>query len=178
MSNSLWTWMDVAHRIPLSHHLCPWDFSSKNTRVGCYFLLQRIFLIQGRTCVPCIARQILPLDHQGSPKDAMPCHAMLSCFSHAWLGDTMDCSLPGFSVLRILQARILECVAMSSSRSSWPRDWTCISLSLLHWQTGSLPLTLPRKSKDAIGRQILCCTSTSTVLPQSRFSLKTSIARI
>ena len=36
---------------------------------------------------------------------------------------TMDCSLTGFSVLGILQARILESVAMSSSRgSSQPRD--------------------------------------------------------
>ena len=27
--------------------LCPWDFPSKNTRVGCHFLLQEIFLAQG-----------------------------------------------------------------------------------------------------------------------------------
>ena len=26
---------------------CPWDFSGKNTGVGCHFLLQRIFLTQG-----------------------------------------------------------------------------------------------------------------------------------
>ena len=44
------------------------------------------------------------------------------------LCDPMDCSLPGSSVHRILQGRILEWVAMSSSRgSSWPRDWTHIS---------------------------------------------------
>ena len=37
----------------------------------------------------------------------------------------MDCSPPGFSVLEILQARILEWVAISSSRrSSQPRDRT------------------------------------------------------
>ena len=36
----------------------------------------------------------------------------------------MDCSLPGFTVLGILQARVLEWVDMPSSRgSSWPRDW-------------------------------------------------------
>ena len=36
----------------------------------------------------------------------------------------MLCSLPGFSVLGIFQARILEWVAMPSSRgSSQPRDW-------------------------------------------------------
>ena len=38
-----------------------------------------------------------------------------------------DCSLPGSSVHGISQARILEWVAISSSRgSSWPRDWACI----------------------------------------------------
>ena len=34
------------------------------------------------------------------------------------LYDPMDCSLPGFSVHGILQARILEWVAMPSSRGS------------------------------------------------------------
>ena len=44
------------------------------------------------------------------------------------LCDPMDCSLPGFSVHGISQARILEWVAISSSRgSSPPRDWTYIS---------------------------------------------------
>ena len=40
----------------------------------------------------------------------------------------MDCSLPGSSVHGILQARILEWIAISFSRgSSWPRDQTQIS---------------------------------------------------
>ena len=44
------------------------------------------------------------------------------------LCDPMDCSPPGFSVRGILQARILEWVAMSSSRgSSRPRDRTQVS---------------------------------------------------
>ena len=39
-----------------------------------------------------------------------------------------DCSLPGSSVHRILQARILEWVAILFSRgSSWPRDQTHVS---------------------------------------------------
>ena len=39
------------------------------------------------------------------------------------LCDPMDCSLPGFSVHGIFQARILEWVAISfSRRSSQPRD--------------------------------------------------------
>ena len=44
------------------------------------------------------------------------------------LCDPMDCSPPGSSVPGILQARILEWIAMPSSRgSSRPRDQTCIS---------------------------------------------------
>ena len=44
------------------------------------------------------------------------------------LCDPMDCSPPGSSVHGILQARILEWVAMPSSRgSSWPRDQTWVS---------------------------------------------------
>ena len=44
------------------------------------------------------------------------------------LCNLMDCSPPGSSVCRILQARILEWVAMPSSRgSSRPRDRTHVS---------------------------------------------------
>ena len=40
----------------------------------------------------------------------------------------MDCSPPGSSIHRILQARILERVAISISMgASWLRDWTLIS---------------------------------------------------
>ena len=42
--------------------------------------------------------------------------------------DPMDYSPPGFSVHGILQARILEWVAMPFSReSSQPKDWTQVS---------------------------------------------------
>jgi len=44
------------------------------------------------------------------------------------LYNPMDCSLPGSSVHGILQARILEWVAISFSRgSSWSRDQTQVS---------------------------------------------------
>ena len=43
------------------------------------------------------------------------------------LCNPMDCSLPGSSVYEILQARVLEGVAMPSSRgSSSCRDWACV----------------------------------------------------
>ena len=52
----------------------------------------------------------------------------------------MDCSPPASSVYGIFQARILEWVAISSSRgSAWPRDWTSVSYTgrwiLYHWAT-------------------------------------------
>ena len=57
--------------------------------------------------------------------------------------DPMDCCPPGSSVYGILQARILEWVAMASARgSSWPRDRTHVS-SVPCWQAGSLPLGPP-----------------------------------
>ena len=59
----------------------------------------------------------------------------------------MDHCSPGASVHGIPQARILEQVAMLSSRGcSWLRNWTPVSLCLLHWQEGSLPLVPPRKT--------------------------------
>ena len=66
------------------------------------------------------------------------------------LYDTKDCSLPGSSVHGILQARILESVAVSfSRRSSPPRDGTpglfcfCIGRRVLyHWLHGFNPWSL------------------------------------
>ena len=54
------------------------------------------------------------------------------------LCDLVDCRPPGSSVHGILQARILEWVAMPSSRGlSWPRDQICVSLPLLYWTEGT-----------------------------------------
>ena len=62
------------------------------------------------------------------------------------LCDPMDCSLPGSSVHRLLQVRILEWVAMPSSRgSSQLKDQTMCTTCNLHWQAGSLPLAPPGK---------------------------------
>ena len=65
------------------------------------------------------------------------CWVAQSC----WLCDRTDYSLPGSSVHEILQARILEWTAISSSRgSSQPRGWICVSCVscidrqiLYHW---------------------------------------------
>ena len=64
---------------------------------------------------------------------------------HVWLTDcltlwdALDCSPPGSSVHGIFHARILEWVAISSSKgSSRPRD---LNPRLLHWQADSPPLS-------------------------------------
>ena len=71
------------------------------------------------------------------------CMCILCHFSRVWLFETpMDYSPPGSSVHGILQARILESVAMPSSRGySQPRDQThvsyisCIGRCVLyHWR--------------------------------------------
>ena len=55
----------------------------------------------------------------------VPAQSLQSCPT---LCNPMDCSPPGFSLLRISQATILEWVAMPSSRgSSQPKDWTHVS---------------------------------------------------
>ena len=64
--------------------------------------------------------------------------------SRPTLNNPMDCSLPGSPVHGILQARILEWVAMpSSGGSSQPRDQTCISLVSCFGRDVLLSLTPP-----------------------------------
>ena len=64
---------------------------------------------------------------------------LFSCYPVQIFCDHMDCSTPGSSVHRILQARILEWIVTSFSRgSSQPMDGTC---NLLHWQANSSPLS-------------------------------------
>ena len=70
-----------------------------------------------------------PTDVEWVKLQSEPMHAQLlqSCPT---LCDPMDHSLPNCSVHGILQARLLEWVAISSSREpSWPKDRTYVSCS-------------------------------------------------
>ena len=69
----------------------PWDSPGKNTGVGCHFLLQ---------CM----------------KVKSESEVAQSCLT---LSNPMDCSLPGFSVHGIFQARVLEWGAIAFSRRTW-----------------------------------------------------------
>ena len=75
------------------------------------------------------------------------CLCAMSLQLYPTLCSPMNFSLPGSSVHEILQARILEWVAIPFCRgSSQPRDQTLVFLGLLLWQASSLPLAPPGKS--------------------------------
>ena len=90
------------------------------------------WIVLTSVCVPTVSHNC-PLPPPGDPPRPA---GRSGPGSHKWkesevaqscptLCDPMDCNLPGSSVHGILQARILEWVAISFSRgSSWPRDWT------------------------------------------------------
>ena len=75
------------HRRQPTRPYCPWDSPGKNTGVGCHFLLQCMRV-------------------KSESEVAQSCPT---------LSDPMDCSLPGFSVHGIFQARVLEWGAIASS---------------------------------------------------------------
>ena len=95
-------------------------------------------------CFPCFPNYLLW-------SDGTRCHdlsflnvELLSQLFHSPLSKSlqlypMDCGPPGSSVHGILQSRILEWIAMPSSRgSSWSRSQTQVSC-LPHWQASYLP---------------------------------------
>ena len=140
MSDCLWS-----HELQPARLLCPWNSPGKNTGMSSHSLVQGIFLTQESNPGFLHCRQIFYcLSHQGSPKllwnriqrswilnipdPQHPSCYVLSHFSSVWLCDSEDCSPPGSSVQGILQAIILEWIAIPSPRgSSRPRDQTCIS---------------------------------------------------
>ena len=73
-------------------------------------------------------------------KDSLYVCMLAWSLSHVWLYDPMDCSPPSSSVQAILQARMLDWVAILFSRgSSWPR----INSESPALQTDSLPSKPP-----------------------------------
>ena len=84
-----------------------------------------------------------------------PCMHAKSLQLYLTLCDPMDCSLSGFPVYGIVQARILEWVVMPSSRgSSWPSNRTHVTLCTLHWQVSSLLQAPPGKPQGSHSRSL------------------------
>ena len=89
----------------------------------------------------------------------LPCACLLSRFSHVQLCATRwtVAFIPGSFVHGILQARILEWVAVPSSRGIFLTQVPNPHLfSLLHWQVGSLPLASPGKPTSSLLLLLLC----------------------
>ena len=101
-----------AHRRQPTRLLCPWDSPGKNTGVGCHFLLQ---------CMKVKSESEVVTQSCSTLRD--PIDSSKSCCIYSLLrapaGEgngkscptlsyTMDCSLPGFSIHGIFQARVLE----------------------------------------------------------------------
>ena len=88
----------------------PWDSPGKNTEVGCHFLLQ-------------------------CRKVKSESEVAQSCLT---LSEPMDCSLPGSSIQRIFQARVLEWGAIAFSPV--PAGYPIIQLiSDTHWSSCQIP---------------------------------------
>ena len=128
--------------------LSPCDSSGKNTGVSCHFLLQGILLTQ-RWIIGSLALQAnsLPSEPLGKPtwKTAWAqifwiltaaAAAAKSCQLCPTLCDPIDGSPTGSSVPGILQARILEWVAISFS-NAW--KWKVKVKSLSHRYVKKIP---------------------------------------
>ena len=82
------------------------------------------------------------------------------------LCNLMDCSLLGFSVHGILQARILKCADIPFSRGFFqPRDWTCVSCIagrfFTIWATKELTKPGFQVYKDSLGWWLRRCIHSS-----------------
>ena len=92
MSDSVWPHRQQPTRLP-----CPWDSPSKNSGVGCHFLLQ-----------------CMKVKSESEVAQSCP-----TC------SDPMDCSPPGSSIRGIFQARVLEWGAIAFSvLRLWPPKYT------------------------------------------------------
>ena len=96
--------------------LCPYNPPGKHTGVDCHSLLQGIIPTQGLNLSLLHCRQILyHLSNQGSPAAAAA--AAKSLQSYPTLCNPIGSSPPGSPFPGILQARILEWVAISFSNA-------------------------------------------------------------
>ena len=100
--------------------VCPWDSPGNNTGVGCHFLRQGNFPTQGSNP---------GLPHYRQTLCRLSYEALFFLFCGRRFRD-----LSGSSVQGISQARILERVAISSSRgSSLPGDVSCLGRRIIYF---------------------------------------------
>ena len=150
-----WVYMSSPSRSPLPPPSPPAPYrSSQSTRSEClshasnlgWWSVSPLIVYMFRCCSLETSHPRLLPQSRFKNTDTTPILSqkyVLSHFSCIQLCDPMDSSLPGSSVHEILQPRIMEWVAMPSSRgSSWPKDRTSTShvsfigrRILYHWAT-------------------------------------------
>ena len=171
MSNSL-----RLHGLEPARLLCPWDFPGKNTRVGCYFLLQGIFPTQALN--PHLLGLLLwqadslsvvggQIEHGHEDQESIVKETAL------WFGEQMDNGTVHFDSLwpHGLEPARLLCPWNSPGRNTvvgchfllhgiFPTQVSnSLLLCLLHWQADSLPLTPSGKPIHCTRKyvfQVLC----------------------
>ena len=123
MSNSL-----LPSGLSPTRLLCLWDSPGKVAGVGCHALLQEFFLtweLNLHLLSSALQVDSFTTEPPGKPHSQHLSEVTQSCLT---LRDSMDCSPPGFSIHGVFQARILEWIAVSFSRGSFPpRDRTQVS---------------------------------------------------
>ena len=118
------------HRRQPTRLLRPWDSPGKNTGVGCHFLLQCIKM-------------------KSESEVAQSCQT---------LSDPTDCTLPGSCVQGILQARVLEWVAIAFSNICTINS-VLFSQSLSCVRLFTTPWTAARKASLSITNSWTCSNS-------------------
>ena len=121
----------------------PWDSPGKNTGVGCHFLLQ-CMKVKSESEVA----QLCPT-----------------------LRDPMDCSLPGFSVHGIFQARLLEWGAIAFSFLSFSSVQFSSVTQLCPTLCNSMNRSTPGPLSITNSRSSLRLTSIESVMPSSHLIL-------
>ena len=143
----------------LTRFLRPWDFPGKTTGVGCHFLLQEVFPIQGlNPGLPCCRQMLYHLSHQGR----VPIFMKFK-IGKATHGDKIRITLEGggvvweagggiFRGLEMIPIFIWEMVAWvcSCAKTHW-----VLSLVLTHFPWCMLHFNLKKKKKKLRGPSLL-----------------------
>ena len=164
MSDSLWP-----------HGQSPWDFSGKNTGVGCHFLLQEIFPTQGlKPGLPHCRLMLYHLSHQGSHKKKTIILIIFrkDSWSYTELLEALTC-VPGGAGQAVCKPVCRERSALDISLSS---RLQC--LKQLVFQVGQLLISSPGTatfiSTKSVWVEIRCLSSSCTSF-SSRKKLRTAV---
>ena len=142
--------------------LCPWDFPGKSTRVGCHFLLQRIFPTQGSNlCLLHWQADSLPLSHLGSPQNKYKA-INRSCVTVSSF--RMSDMILHMTLYFIIIYR--KCSLLLSTKKNWAskQSFSCVLLFAIPW-------TAARQAAITNSWSLLKLMSIKSVMPSNHLIL-------